>query len=164
MAIFICRFCNWISLCWLHIKQHCFFCISFLVRGGHGSVPGCFTEGCVVSVSLRESAKNNLKISCLAEAHVKSVLITFKGMEYIYKKNIASYLAFFLIWQSVIFFNFTSPLSGPTPSTLPLYWGRRARLLGQSRPCLLKLMLVRMQRCSSGWVGRVLSLMLRKIL
>jgi len=65
------------------------------------------------------------------------------------------------IWQN---FMTDSYRNSPTHISIPLYCGRRVRLLGQSRPCLLKLMLVRIQRCSRGWVGRVLSLILRKIL
>lgn len=38
-----------------------------------------------------------------------------------------------------------------------------ALLLGQSLPCMLKLMLVRMQRLFRGCTGRTLSLMLRNI-
>lgn len=45
----------------------------------------------------------------------------------------------------------------------PRYWSFWALLLGQSLPCMLKLMLVRMQRLFRGWTGRTLSLMLRKI-
>lgn len=44
----------------------------------------------------------------------------------------------------------------------PRYCGLSTRLLGQSR-LWLKLMLVRMQRWCSGWVGRMLSPILRKI-
>lgn len=47
--------------------------------------------------------------------------------------------------------------------SLPRYWSFWALLLGQSLPCMLKLMLVRMQRLFRGWTGRTLSLMLRKI-
>lgn len=52
-------------------------------------------------------------------------------------------------------------LSGPLYS--PLYCSFWALLLGQSFPCKLKLMLVRIQRLLSGWTGLKLSLMLRKI-
>lgn len=53
--------------------------------------------------------------------------------------------------------------SGLSESFLPRYWSFWALLLGQSLPCMLKLILVRMQRLFSGWTGRTLSLMLRKI-
>lgn len=52
---------------------------------------------------------------------------------------------------------------GLSESFLPRYWSFWALLLGQSLPCMLKLILVRMQRLFSGWTGRTLSLMLRKI-
>lgn len=43
------------------------------------------------------------------------------------------------------------------------YWSFWALLFGQSLPCMLKLILVRMQRLFRGCTGRTLSLMLRKI-
>lgn len=49
------------------------------------------------------------------------------------------------------------------PLHSPLYCSFWALLLGQSFPCKLKLMLVRIQRLLSGWTGLKLSLMLRKI-
>lgn len=49
------------------------------------------------------------------------------------------------------------------PLYSPLYCSFWALLLGQSFPCKLKLMLVRIQRLLRGCTGLKLSLMLRKI-
>lgn len=68
---------------------------------------------------------------------------------------------------TVVAFHWDGILLGLIPylrsHSFTLYWSFWARLFGQSFPCKLKLMLVRIQRLLSGWTGLKLSLMLRKI-